>query len=214
LKNEIQKTWEMLMNNFLNLIVIISLLFIIGQADFLSNNIYISIILRMVILPLSIFLQLLVVHIIIEKERNEKGNIKRIITHIIREFEEVIIIIGLELLCFLIAIFSFIPIIPMLVVQTLFIFVWPIFIVERKVRFEVLIESTKLVFRNIKDLLKYLGLYVGIIMLISIIALTEGLDMTVLEKSFIICIRYFERFVTIFFTILVTRLYLQYREKN
>ncbi|TCT17200.1 hypothetical protein EDC18_101498 [Natranaerovirga pectinivora] len=212
LKVEVKKSWEVFINNFIKFMFLITLLFIIGQGnDFMKSN-HISRILSMLILPLTIFIQLMVVHIVIS---SENSNFNDLIRKSFKEYKEVFIIVGLQLLILAATIFTIIPIIPMLIIQCLFIFVWPIFVVEKKTRFEAILASLQLVSKNIKDLFKYLVLYIIIILVIAfILTLTNGLQMNTVENVVIVSVKYFERFVTLFFTLMFTRLYLLYRNRR
>lgn len=220
LKIEIEKSWGVLKDNSLFMIVIITLLFFVGQVGKLNiivYNSFISLVLKVVLMVVTIvmviFLQLIVVSIVIKHNKDESISMKDIINNVCHEYKEIFLIIGLELLFLLIGTFI-IPIGGMLIIAVSFIFVWPIFIAEEKRNIEVILESVKLLFSNFKDILKYLIIYAGIILIVSIIIVAEGLDMTIAEKVIIIIVKYFERFTTIFFTILATNLYLQYRKKN
>lgn len=212
---EISKAWEVLTKNFFSMLVIISLLFLVGRVEFLPiYNIYFDLIYKLFHFLITVFLSLMVVHIVIISNKGEKLNIIEIVGRIISESKEVVIIICLQILFLFLTIFIIIPVLPALIIQTLFIFVWQVYILEDKRRFEALVESTKVVANNALDVFKYILVYFLITLLISLPLLAEGLEMRSFEKIILIGLNYFRQFLVIFYTVLTTNLYLLYSNKD
>ena len=214
LKNEIQNTWKVFSKNVVYFIAIITSLFAFEQLNIFVKGFYISAFTTMILTPLTAFLQLITVYIVVKYNKNEEINMKAIINSILHEFKEIIIIVALQLVVLFIAAFALIPIIPLLLAQVFMIFVWPIYIIERTQRLEVLKKSAKLVFLNMKDLSKYIGVYAGVVIVVSIMTISKRFNLSGIERGTVMFASYFGKFATIFFTMLTTRLYFKYNEEG
>lgn len=136
---------------------------------------------------------------------------------IIHDWKQIILFYVIYEVSMLLSLFFVIPLVLTIVLMTLFMFVWQVFIFERERGFGVLFRSMKLVGKNIKDLGKYIVIFITAAIVTSILNLigfnNQGAILS-LHNISIVFLGIIKNVVIIFGLIVITNLYIDYCEHN
>ncbi len=156
---------------------------------------------------INVTVSLTLIYISSQESQNKKVELKKFIQYVFKDIKHILwVFIVYFIILFLVNLFT-IPIVSMIVIQALFVFIWQAFIIDSKRKFEVFSTSASLVFENFSRVIKYLVIYLIVIILNIIIVIPSK---QVLE----IIVQYLVNISSYYFIIIFTILYMKLKEEN